>query len=104
MIIDGGAQVNVGITLPGNKNATHNIEFSPLFFARTGRVYHWVNKHVFVSTYRGSSGFFWTQTTQGNTDAGLLWVGIYDDLVSPSHSASTAWAWSLRCLVSTNNG
>ena len=105
LVSDDDEKSNSGVTLPGTVNATHNISLSPLFLGYFGRVYDYVvgNVWVKVATGRGNIGIFRAATAAKSNDTTYrLWIGTHS--LSPSDQNTRAWTYSLRCLVSTNNG
>ncbi len=97
---DGTTNANVGVTLPEGLNATHNTSLSPLFLNRAGDTEIWPN----TAMWHGSSGLFSSKTACA--ERGAYYFQYEQAKVIPSNywNSDRVSAWSLRCLVSTNNG
>ncbi len=90
---------NRGITLPDGAGATYNIGLAPIFFERAGSTH---SEHTSNSVFgRGPEGTLLSSTSKGPSFAYRL---IFNTgATSPSYHFR-GYAFSLRCLVSTNNG
>ena len=94
----------VGVTLPDDTSATHNVRLSPLFFVRSGQTplwntdLSWWQKVVFG---RGASTHYWSASANNDLRASFFY-NIVD--IQSSNNEWRYLAYSLRCLVSTNNG
>ncbi len=97
----GNSSANRGLTLPEEVGATHNAGFSPLYLTRSG------NANGSNIGERSLSNQLWSNIAHsfGTT------VGYYANLQNinsqntlPSLKFPRFYAYTLRCLVSTNNG
>ena len=88
---------NAGITLPEGVGATYSISLSPLFVNHNGR-----NEAEGAINYRGRLGRLWSSKSTSINRSYFLDVTSND--IAPSHYYWRYLAYSLRCLVSTNNG
>ena len=95
---NGAINANQGITLVGDANATHDTGFSPLFFGRSGRGS--LDDSEKVLMYRGIGSSDWSGNSREQNTAYRM---TSDRSVYPSSAQPGNIAYSLRCLVSTNN-
>ena len=96
------AHANGGITLPGNANATHNIELSPFFLTHSGRGRDPYNSEYAI-IWRGQGSYLWSNVSNAIANDRAYYL-IADSNVLPSFSYTRLYPFPLRCLVSTNNG
>lgn len=91
---------NMGVTLPDDGSATHDVGLAPLFIMRAGRNNYTDEDDILL---RGRGGFYWSTTVNGRwiNGANYLWVG--NNYTYPMDNNTYLFAQSLRCLVSTNN-
>ena len=89
----------MGYTKPEVTDATHNVGLSPLFFERTGEVMINHDKYKRVLVARGQEGML-----QAPNDQGHFFVMFGSGYIDPSRTLNGVRVFSLRCLVSTNNG
>ncbi len=102
---NGRWNANQGVTLPNGTDATHNIALSPLFIGRYGYGLPYDEKDINATIgSRGMASAIWSSSVFRENSAFFL---NFADFVS---TPSLFWAgdnisiYSLRCLVSTNNG
>ena len=87
---------NAGVTLPEGIGATYNAALAPLFFGRVG------TESSGILQDRGLYGRWYSP--DAIWDIFAYYLCIYPDTTWPSSKDSRRQAYSLRCLVSTNNG
>ncbi len=99
---NGGWGANAGTTLPEGNQAIYNIMLSPFFMPRSGRV-GGINdtSGANVILDNGGWGRLWSDTISNNDSAYNL---AFARGIWPSAKDARTHAFSLRCLVSTNNG
>ena len=92
---------NEGITLPEGTGATYNAGLSPLFYGRSG----FSRTDPYMLETRGVTASLWASTSMHGTFSHRLEIGNNNFRVYPSRRDTwRAYGFSLRCLVSTNNG
>ena len=94
----GEAGANAGVTLPDGNNAIYNITLSPFFFNYSGY------PNLFHGNIDGRSedGRFWSSKASSSNSANDLTTNQAN--IYPHHRWTRLYPYSLRCLVSTNNG
>ena len=89
---------NAGPSLPNSDEATHDISLTPFFHTRGG----YIADTVF--SVRGRAGIYWSSVS--SSALGSYYDQSDIDAVYPTNTfyGARIRAYSLRCLVSTNNG
>ena len=93
---------NMGISLPNSIDATHNIGLSPLFANLIGRAAMSGDEESQIR-WRGETGYLWSATSARISNYARF-VTLDDETIAPSNHHPYTSGFSLRCLVSTNNG
>ena len=91
---------NTGVTLPYGADASHNATLSPIFITRAGIVYSTTT----IVNYYGKGGYLRAATSKADTAAYYVSFNINLATILPNNESPRSEAFSLRCLVSTNNG
>ena len=100
-IITDSGYTNKGATLPSSKSATHNAGLSPFYITRNGfNGYENTNEAI---TARGSQGYLWSTSNIQKSKSNYLAIDVANSLPS-GNNGHRYFGFSLRCLVSTNNG
>ena len=97
-------QTNSGVTLPNEETATYNIGLSPLFINRIG--FGAIGEEPAANRDRnihdrGQDSFI--ASSVSSNPSRIYFAIITDYNVTPSYKYDRRLAYSLRCLVSTNN-
>ncbi len=98
--LEGELRLNLGATLPDNTTATHNAGLSSLFLNRSG--FSRASEGSMLIDGRGQGNYLRSTTAFHNGRSYFLQVG--PDYIFPNQETNTFYLFSLRCLVSTNNG
>ena len=98
---DDDEKLNQGVTLPEGRNATHNIGFSPFFINHDG----YIDTNALRYYARGADFIMWSPIARISTIA--YYIEVSTQIVYPTRYWNIGnlnrQAFSLRCLVSTNN-
>ena len=85
-----GDAVNVDYTGDGNLSST-NMEKSPYYFARSGRI-DGTTLYGFTS-----GGYYWSGSVVSSSNAFAL--DYYSSVLYPARQSSRSLGWSLRCVA-----